>query len=183
MMSKWIICTYGIRDTRTARTRTHARARTTSTNNCTHAQIDCGCTPHPRGKARKQYVRTVQGRLDTDSLGPETAMSKGTATDTTDGPRSPGFHRKKQISMRNIPQLEDVSAVKGAFNRHLHHTLVKDRHVATDRDFYKAVAHTVRDQLVGKWIRTQQHYYQTDPKVCFQLGRTYRRPLLGNHTP
>lgn len=81
---------------------------------------------------------------------------------------SPGY-RKKQISMRNIPQLEDVTAVKNAFNRHLHHTLVKDRHVATKRDFYKSIAYTVRDQLVEKWIRTQQHYYEVDPKVQGRL--------------
>lgn len=73
--------------------------------------------------------------------------------------------RKKQISMRQLPQLEDVTAVKGSFNRHLHHTLVKDRHVATKGDFYRASAHTVRDYLVGKWIRTQQQYYKVDPKV------------------
>lgn len=74
-------------------------------------------------------------------------------------------YRKKQISMRNLPQLEDVSTVMTAFNRHLHQTLVKDRHVATRGDFYRSVAYTVRDQLVGRWIRTQQHYYDQDPKV------------------
>ena len=79
-------------------------------------------------------------------------------------PQSPGY-RKKQISMRSLPQLEDVTSVKTSFNRHLHHTLVKDRHVATKLDFYQATAHTVRDHLVGKWIRTQQHYYSVDPKV------------------
>ena len=79
-------------------------------------------------------------------------------------PQSPGY-RKKQISMRSLPQLEDVTSVKTSFNRHLHHTLVKDRHVATKLDFYQATAHTVRDNLVGKWIRTQQQYYAVDPKV------------------
>ena len=92
-------------------------------------------------------------------------MSTGPiGTELKDAPLSPGY-RKKQISMRHLPQLEDVTSVKNHFNRHLHHTLVKDRHVATKRDFYKAVAHTVRDQLVGKWIRTQQAYYEVDPKV------------------
>ncbi len=76
-------------------------------------------------------------------------------------------YRKKQISMRNIPQLEDVNTVKLSFNRHLHQTLVKDRHVATKHDFYMATAHTVRDKLVGNWIRTQQHYYKEDPKVSY----------------
>ena len=101
-------------------------------------------------------------------------------------PPSPSY-RKKQISMRNIPQLEDVTAVKSAFNRHLHQTLVKDRHVATKNDFYKSTAHTVRDQLVGRWIRTQQHYYAMDPKVpcpatlaryvCIRLVRGTSGPL------
>ena len=89
-------------------------------------------------------------------------------------PQSPGY-RKKQISMRSLPQLEDVNSVKTSFNRHLHHTLVKDRHVATKLDFYQATAHTVRDHLVGKWIRTQQHYYAVDPKVwggpCDEITR------------
>lgn len=37
--------------------------------------------------------------------------------------------------------------------------------MATPRDYYFALAHTVRDHLVGRWIRTQQHYYERDPKV------------------
>ena len=80
------------------------------------------------------------------------------------GPRSP-TDRKKQISIRAIPQLEDVAAVKKEFNRHLHHTQVKDRHAATPLDYYFSIAHTVRDSLVSRWIRTQQAYYDKDPKV------------------
>lgn len=87
-------------------------------------------------------------------------------------PQSPGY-RKKQISMRNLPQLEDVAAVKAGFNRHLHHTIVKDRHVATHSDFYMATAYTVRDQLVGRWIRTQQHYYTKDPKRVYYMSMEF----------
>ena len=32
------------------------------------------------------------------------------------------------------------------------------------RDYYQALAHTVYDHLAGRWIRTQQHYYDKDPK-------------------
>lgn len=85
---------------------------------------------------------------------------------------SPSY-RKKQISMRNIPQLEDVAAVKASFNRHLHQTIVKDRHVATSNDFFRATAYTVRDQLVGKWIRTQQHYYAQDPKRVYYISMEF----------
>lgn len=73
--------------------------------------------------------------------------------------------KRKQISVRGIAGLGDVAEVRKSFNRHLHFTLVKDRNVATPRDYYFALAHTVRDHLVGRWIRTQQHYYERDPKV------------------
>jgi hypothetical protein len=73
--------------------------------------------------------------------------------------------RRKQISIRGIAPVENVVDLKKAFNRHLHYTIVKDRNVATPRDYYLALAHTIRDHLVGRWIRTQQHYYEKDPKV------------------
>lgn len=73
--------------------------------------------------------------------------------------------RKKQISVRGLAGVENVAELKQSFNRHLHFTLVKDRNVATRRDYYFALAHTVREHLIGRWIRTQQHYYEKDPKV------------------
>lgn len=79
--------------------------------------------------------------------------------------------KRKQISVRGIAGLEDVAGIKRDFNRHLHFTLVKDRNVATPRDYYFALAHAVRDHLVGRWIRTQQYYYEKDPKVQEVNGR------------
>uniref|UniRef100_A0A672I2D6 Alpha-1,4 glucan phosphorylase n=1 Tax=Salarias fasciatus TaxID=181472 RepID=A0A672I2D6_SALFA len=72
--------------------------------------------------------------------------------------------KRKQISVRGLAGVENVADLKTNFNRHLHFTLVKDRNVATKRDYYFALANTVRDHLVGRWIRTQQHYYEKDPK-------------------
>jgi len=80
------------------------------------------------------------------------------------------IEKRKQISVRGIAQVESVSEVKKQFNRHLHYTLVKDRNVSTPRDYYFALAHCVKDNLVSRWIRTQQHYYEKDPKVCYQLN-------------
>ncbi|EEC02005.1 glycogen phosphorylase, putative [Ixodes scapularis] len=77
--------------------------------------------------------------------------------------------KRKQISVRGIAQVENVVNVKKAFNRHVHYTLVKDRNVATPRDYYFALAHTVKDHLVGRWIRTQQHYYEKDPKMGLDI--------------
>jgi len=81
--------------------------------------------------------------------------------------------KRKQISVRGIALVENVATVKKTFNRHLHFTLVKDRNVATPRDYYFALAHTVRDHLVSRWIRTQQYYYERDPKRVYYLSLEY----------
>ncbi|PIC24394.1 hypothetical protein B9Z55_017752 [Caenorhabditis nigoni] len=92
--------------------------------------------------------------------------------------------RRKQISVRGIAQVENVSNIKKAFNRHLHFSIIKDRNVATDRDYYFALANTVRDHLVSRWIRTQQHYYDKDPKrvyylsLEFYMGRTLSNTMM-----
>jgi hypothetical protein len=76
--------------------------------------------------------------------------------------------KRKQISVRGIALVENVATVKKTFNRHVHFTLVKDRNVATLRDYYFALAYTVRDHLVSRWVRSQQYYYEKDPKVNFR---------------
>jgi len=81
--------------------------------------------------------------------------------------------RRKQISVRGIAQVENVSNIKKTFNRHLHYTLVKDRNVATMRDYYFALAHTVKDHLTSRWIRTQQCWYEKDPKRVYYLSLEY----------
>lgn len=90
--------------------------------------------------------------------------------------------KRKQISVRGLAGVENVTELKKNFNRHLHFTLVKDRNVATPRDYYFALAYTVRDHLVGRWIRTQQHYYEKDPKVLLgapRVGSGLGGPALG----
>ncbi|XP_054711878.1 glycogen phosphorylase-like [Uloborus diversus] len=81
--------------------------------------------------------------------------------------------KRKQISVKEIALAENVLNVKRTFNRHLHYTLVKDRNVATPRDYYFALAHTVKDNLVSRWIRTQQHYYEADPKRVYYISLEY----------
>lgn len=78
--------------------------------------------------------------------------------------------KRKQISVRGIVDVENVGNFKKTFNRHLHYTLVKDRNVATSRDYYFALAHSVKDNLVSRWIRTQQYYYEKDPKVSIYIS-------------
>jgi len=74
-------------------------------------------------------------------------------------------YRRKQISIRGIADIENVSEIKKSFNRHLHYTLIKDRNIANNLDYYFAFAHCVKDHLASRWIRTQQRYFEKDPKV------------------
>eukprot|EP01135_Chromosphaera_perkinsii_P000841 Nk52_evm4s152 gene=Nk52_evmTU4s152 len=91
---------------------------------------------------------------------------------------------QKQISLKGMPELENVTEVKKAFNRHLHYTVAKDRNVATNFDYYTSLAHTVRDQLMMRWIRTQQRYMNEDPKRVYYLslewymGRTLTNTMI-----
>lgn len=94
-------------------------------------------------------------------------MGNGTvkAQSSSDEIEQSSHERQKQISVRGIAQIEDVNAIKSGFNRHLHFTMIKDRNVATNHDYYLALAHCVKDHIVSRWIRTQQHNVQRDPKV------------------
>ncbi|KAL1285244.1 Glycogen phosphorylase [Trichinella pseudospiralis] len=62
--------------------------------------------------------------------------------------------------------------------------MMKDRNVATPRDYFYSLAHTVRDHLTSRWIRTQQHYHEKDPKriyylsLEFYMGRTLSNTML-----
>lgn len=75
--------------------------------------------------------------------------------------------RRKQISIKGIAAVENVTSIRKNFLHHLHFSLVTDKHVATMSDYYLALAITVRDHLIGRWLRTQQYYFDTDPKVIY----------------
>ncbi|CAF0932494.1 unnamed protein product [Rotaria sordida] len=103
--------------------------------------------------------------------------------ETTDTSKSSGSC-PRQLSIRDIPMLENVQEVKKIFNRHLHFTVAKDRDIATSHDYYTAVAYTVRDHLIGRWIRTNQHHFENDEKrvyyfsLEFHMGRALSNCLI-----
>ncbi len=59
---------------------------------------------------------------------------------------------------------------------HLTYSLSKDMYSATERDKYNAIVLSVRTQLVKKWIKTQQYYYNVDAKRLYYLSLEF---LLG----
>jgi starch phosphorylase len=76
----------------------------------------------------------------------------------------------------------DVDTLRRAFTDHLHYSQAKDEHTATALDRFHAVAHTVRDRLVHRWIRTQQSYYKQDVKRVYYLSLEFLMGrALGNN--
>jgi starch phosphorylase len=59
---------------------------------------------------------------------------------------------------------------------HLIYDLAKDKYSATSRDKYNAVVLSVRENLVEKWIMTQQKYYHVSAKRVYYLSLEF---LLG----
>ena len=92
--------------------------------------------------------------------------------------------KKSPAAAASDPALVSMTArgLREDFNRHLRYTMAKDRADATDRDHYEALARSVRDRLIERWIQTQKTYHKKNPKriyylsVEFLMGR-----LLGNN--
>jgi starch phosphorylase len=78
----------------------------------------------------------------------------------------------------------DTATLKRKMDEHLHDTLVVRPDRASLRERYYALAHTVRDELVDRWHRTQQAYEDADAKQVhylsaeFLLGRMLSQNLL-----
>jgi glycogen phosphorylase len=68
----------------------------------------------------------------------------------------------------------DPTALKHGVLRHLEYTLAElPRHVDSDWEPYLALALAVRDRLIQRWIRTQDTYYEQDPKRVYYLSLEY----------
>src|SRR5687767_7671745 len=57
-----------------------------------------------------------------------------------------------------------VPVLKDSFERHLTNSLGQDRYTATQLGCYNSLALSVRDQLIRRWLNTQQAYYNADTK-------------------
>ncbi len=64
---------------------------------------------------------------------------------------------------------------------HLEFRLAKDKITITPKDTYHALALSVRDRMIRRWIRTQHQYIVQDAKKVFYLSMEYLMGrLLGN---
>ena len=76
----------------------------------------------------------------------------------------------------------DPESIKADFAEHLKHTLARDRYTATQHDRYLALAYTVRDRLIERWIETQQTHHSMQVKRVYYLSMEYLTGrALGNN--
>jgi len=74
---------------------------------------------------------------------------------------------------RDLPNARtatDVDTLKRSFADHLQYSQGKDEHTATALDRFFAVAYSVRDRMMRRWIQTQQGYYKKDAKRVYYLS-------------
>lgn len=69
-------------------------------------------------------------------------------------------------------------ALRRAFADHLFYTLGKYESLATLRDYYLALAYTVRDRLLHRWNKTVKTYIEQEVKVVCYLSAEF---LMGRH--
>jgi glycogen phosphorylase len=82
--------------------------------------------------------------------------------------------------MKRIPKPDagelSVPGVIESFARRMTYSVVRDEYTATRHDNYRALALSIRDQVVERWFSTQEHYYKTDAKRVYYLSLEF---LLG----
>ncbi len=70
------------------------------------------------------------------------------------------------------------AALKRAFADHLFYTQGKYESLVTPKDYYMALAYTVRDRLLHRWNKTVKTYFEQDVKVVCYLSAEF---LMGRH--
>src|ERR1700745_380674 len=70
------------------------------------------------------------------------------------------------------------------YERHLIFDNVMDAGTISERERFEALAHSVRDVLSQRWIRTEEIYNRTDPKRVYYLSMEFLigRSLSNNVT-
>lgn len=101
-------------------------------------------------------------------------------------PIKPDIHRTEDVQV----QIEDdrtgmtVETLKRAFADNLYYVQGKNEFLATPHDYYMALAYTVRDRLLHRWINTTTAYIEKDVKTVhylsaeFLMGRQLGNNLL-----
>ncbi|MBI2267794.1 MAG: glycogen/starch/alpha-glucan phosphorylase [Armatimonadetes bacterium] len=67
----------------------------------------------------------------------------------------------------------EVETLARAVQDNLYYLLARDEYTATARNWFTALAYSIRDRLVHRWIKTQQTYYKLDVKRVYYLSAEF----------
>ncbi len=81
---------------------------------------------------------------------------------------------KKRIHLERDDFLGlDAESIQQGIKKHLNYTMAKHSVTATDRDWYNALAYTIRDRLTERWMSTIHSYYHHDAKRVYYLSMEF----------
>jgi glycogen phosphorylase len=78
--------------------------------------------------------------------------------------------KRSSSFLKPTEQLLDKPALRRGIANHLHYTVGKDAEQVTDRDWFMALAHTIRDRLTERWMKTTRRYQEKDVKRVYYLS-------------
>lgn len=91
-------------------------------------------------------------------------------------------HRTPESIVEDDRTGVSVEALRRAFTDHLYYTQGVNAELASIKDIYLALAHTVRDRLMNRWIESIENYFHTKSKAVFYLSAEYLMgQQLGNN--
>jgi starch phosphorylase len=67
----------------------------------------------------------------------------------------------------------DRASVERSFASHVEYTIAKDEYSVTPRDFYRAIALSVRDRIADRWNKTQQETFRAADRRVYYLSLEY----------
>jgi starch phosphorylase len=67
----------------------------------------------------------------------------------------------------------DKEAILRSFASHVEYTLAKDQYSVTSRDFFQAIALSVRDRIADRWNKTQQREFRNAERRVYYLSLEY----------
>jgi starch phosphorylase len=87
--------------------------------------------------------------------------------------RGDAIRRKRPTDWMSYRPSLDKEEVKRSFVRHVQSSLGRDEYSASAWDRFFALCLTVRDELIVRWINTQQTYHQSDARRVYYLSMEY----------
>src|SRR5262245_57644560 len=91
-------------------------------------------------------------------------------------------HLQKPVKTDDMRVGTDVEAWKSAFQRNLFYILGRFPATATMNDKYLALAYSVRDRLLDRWVKSSETYFRKKARtVCYLSAEFLLGPHLGNN--